>query len=77
MPSGIVPIRLVENGENAYNDDVDDHLTDVMKIICQDSIGMPIGVNVSSRDLKEEVALRLMKEIDDEFKFSEKYSNGF
>lgn len=77
MPSGIVPIRLVENGENAYNDDVDDHLTDVMKIICQDSIGMPIGVNVSSRYLKEEVALRLMKEIDDEFKFSEKYSNGF
>jgi Asp-tRNA(Asn)/Glu-tRNA(Gln) amidotransferase A subunit family amidase len=64
-PAGVVPITLVKQSEETYVDTFhNDLITVAAKNICKDSAGLPIGVMVTSMPFHDEVALRVMGEIE-------------
>ena len=59
--AGVVPVKLVAEGENVYTSTVDDkYVVDAQKIM-KDSIGMPVAIQVVASTYNDEKALRLMK----------------
>jgi len=69
-PSGIVPVTEVLEGEDQkYNDNYNDFLTTKIRNTNKGSVGMPIGVQVVTRQWKDEECLAVMKLIDNEVRF--------
>ena len=62
--AGAVPITLVQNDEQYYEDNWNDRYTKLAKNVMQHSAGLPCGIQVIAKPFKEELVLRLMKEIE-------------
>jgi len=72
MPGVSIPIGLVENTtiKPIYNDKT----FNIIKDSVEGSKGLPVSVQVSAMTNNDEICLRLMKEIDEIYKFSSKHS---
>jgi len=70
MPSGVVPIRLSQglNYIHNKNDDCTDFLKDSISIK-----GMPVCVQVATLPGKDELSLKLLKEIDEFYRFDKNF----
>jgi len=69
MPSGIVPLTVVQPEEDVYEDGISDIISKVAKQTEQGSVGLPVGVSVTAFAYRDEVALRVMRLIENEAKF--------
>ena len=68
-PGGVVPITTVQESEQTYEDGINDHFTRVIKEDVKESKGMPLSVQVVGMKWDDELALGVMKVIEDAFKF--------
>ncbi|CAG9313380.1 unnamed protein product [Blepharisma stoltei] len=68
-PSGIVPVRLVEENETNFESEINDLFTRSAKKIMAVSAGMPIGIQIAGKPYHDEVVLGVMKQVEDIFKF--------
>ena len=68
MPAGIAPItKVTENDEkNMKSMPANDMFYKFMRKKCQDSVGLPLAVQIVGRRFHEELILSLMSEIDDD-----------
>ena len=73
LPTGIVPVGTVKKGEDFYKDDYNDLLTSACNKVMENSEGLPYAVQVVGLPYKDEVVLRVMKEVENIFGF---YSYG-
>ena len=68
-PAGALPITTVQESEASYGDDgFNDMWTRALQKDIVTSAGMPVGVQVISRKWDDEIALAVMKVIDEEVK---------
>jgi len=65
----VIPVGIVKENETEYISKVNDLVTKGAKIITKNSSGLPIGVHVASLPYRDEVALGVMKQIEDEINF--------
>ena len=69
-PAGVVPVTSVLEGEDqVYEDGINDILTKAIRDDIKGSVGMPIAVQVISYAFQDEVALGVMKAIDEKVRF--------
>ncbi|OMJ90987.1 hypothetical protein SteCoe_6558 [Stentor coeruleus] len=69
FPSGNVPVGLVKKNEAFYEDSYHDAFTECSKVAMEDSEGLPYGIQVVTLPYKDELALKVMKDVEDVFKF--------
>ena len=69
-PCGVLPITLVQENEQYYEDEYNDFITKAIKDDIKDSKDMPVCVQVVSYIFEDEIALGVMKAIDDKIKFN-------
>ncbi|OMJ93342.1 hypothetical protein SteCoe_3695 [Stentor coeruleus] len=69
FPSGIVPVGLVKNNEVGYKDEFNDPITQGCCDQMQNTEGMPYGIQIVAQPYKDEIALRVMKEVEGIFDF--------
>ena len=76
FPTGSVPVTEVtaEEAKVEYDDDFKDKWTRKMKEDVKGSEGMPIGVQVVSWPFEDEVALGVMKVIDEEVGYKKEFN---
>ena len=77
MPSGSVPVTLIQEGEDKWDPIKDgghpnDQTAQGIAKSMPGSVGLPISVQVASYPYRDEVVFRLMKEIEEEVNFNEK-----
>ena len=72
-PAGVVPIKLVEPGEDVYNSNIKDASIKAAKELMKGSIGLPVSLQVIGSTYQDEKVLRVMKIIQDYYNFFEKY----
>nr|XP_039261261.1 fatty-acid amide hydrolase 1-like isoform X1 [Styela clava] len=67
-PAGTVPVTRVTQEDvddlQTYKDHYEDSLSELVKNACSGSINMPVSVQCASYPFREEVCLRLMKEVE-------------
>lgn len=68
-PAGVIPVKLVENLENVYESEVKDAYVKVAKETMENSIGMPICLQVVGNSYQDEKVLRAMKVVQGYFNF--------
>jgi fatty acid amide hydrolase len=73
VPAGGLPITVVRNDEEVYEDTHNDLITKLAKSLMVDSAGMPIGIQVCSLPFQDEIALRVMREIEEDVQFHQKH----
>lgn len=71
FPAGVVPIKLVESGENKYDYFSRDAFVQVAKENMKDSVGLPVCIQVVGSTYQDEKVLKLMKIVQDYYKFHE------
>jgi fatty acid amide hydrolase len=69
LPSGVVPIRQVRPEEQEYHSKIDDKFTEIIKKTYSGAAGLPLAVQVIARPYEDEVALGVMKQVEDIFKW--------
>jgi fatty acid amide hydrolase len=69
-PAGVLPARLVQEGEDIYQGDERDTSVKISKEIMGNSVGLPVSVQVVAKPFEDEKALRVMKILDSHFKFN-------
>jgi fatty acid amide hydrolase len=74
MPAGVVPITL--NTSQEYTSKVNDSLTTFMKDTMKESINLPIAIQVASLPNRDEICLRVMKDIDSFYSFDINVANN-
>ena len=68
MPAGVVPVTTVQPGEESDRPvKRDDVVRDLLRAE-EDSVGMPVGVQVVARQWREDVALAVMRCLHDSFR---------
>lgn len=70
-PAGTVPVTVVQEGEETYQDEYNDLWTSAIKKDIKGSVGMPVGVQVVSYIFEDETCLGIMKALDDYIKFDQ------
>ena len=69
LPAGVVPVTKVslqdEKEMQNYPGNVNSYQKAIKNGLLQDSVGLPIAVQIASRQYHEEVVLKLMKEIEE------------
>ena len=74
FPSGTMPITVVKQGEDTFEEKVyDDMLTKFVKASTKGSENMPIGLEVIAAPFKDEKALAIMKIIEQQVKFHQSH----
>ena len=73
MPCGTIPVALCEN--NNYTKTTNEHYQRVMEQTMKDEKGLPIALMVATLPKQDEKCLRLVREIDEINKFSERISH--
>ncbi|CAG9335227.1 unnamed protein product [Blepharisma stoltei] len=68
-PAGVVPIGFVHEGETNYVSKHNDLITSRAREITKNTEGLPISVHVASLPYRDEIALGVMRKIEDIFKF--------
>ena len=64
-PAGTVPVTTVAAGEEAYNDpSANDGMAKLARKMCAGSAGLPVGVQVVGAPWRDELTLRVMKELE-------------
>lgn len=63
-PSGVVPVTRVREDEQDFDDKYKDSWTELIKDICKDSVGLPIGVQVIAHSYEDEKALAIMQVLE-------------
>lgn len=71
FPAGVVPAGRVQPGEDHYDSPVQDTLTTNAKKVMKDSVGLPIGIQVTALPYEDEKALGVMKLLEGIFHFHE------
>jgi len=77
MPAGVVPVTVVKKGEDVYPKECckyRDMMTKKLEKSLEGSVGLPVGVHVSTLPWEEEKCLGIMMQIEEAVKFREKYS---
>lgn len=68
LPSGVLPVTTVQEGEDTYESSGD--LADnTIRDAFQGSVGLPISIQVSALPYQDEKALAVMKIIEEQFPF--------
>lgn len=70
---GTVPVTLVKQDEQTFEDEFNDFYTRNGKKTLEGAAGLPVGVQVAALPNSEEKVLYLMKELEKEIGFREKY----
>ena len=73
FPAGVVPVKLIEPGEDVYNSNVKDAFVEAAKETMKGSVGMPISIQVVGNTYQDEKVLRVMKIVQDYYNFFENY----
>ncbi len=68
-PVAVVPITEVKENECTYEDAYNDNWTKVLQKDIEGSAGMPLGVSIVALPWEDEIALGVMKAIDDQVAF--------
>lgn len=68
MPAASIPIGFVD--DTSYYSKLNDMYNKLIKKSMNDSLGLPIGIQVAAMPYKEELLLRIIKDIDSITKFS-------
>ncbi|OMJ65302.1 hypothetical protein SteCoe_38535 [Stentor coeruleus] len=71
FPSGVVPVGVVKKDEAFFEDKFNDPVTWACDRFMKDGCGLPIALQVVSFPYKDEVALSVMKSIEEIFKFDQ------
>eukprot|EP00127_Corallochytrium_limacisporum_P004974 Clim_evm48s195 gene=Clim_evmTU48s195 len=70
-PCGNVPITLVRDNEQVYEDpDHNDPMTWAAKANAKDSAGMPVGVQIAAPPYQDELVFRVMKDLRNQISFT-------
>ena len=69
FPAGVVPIKLVEKGEDIYRYHKNDSYIKVAQEIMKNSEGLPVCLQVVGCTYQDEKVLRVMKIVQDLYKF--------
>lgn len=69
FPSGTVPVGLVKKHEAFYEDKYHDAFTECSKTAMEGSEGLPYGIQVVTLPYKDELALKVMKDVEEVFRF--------
>ncbi|OMJ85272.1 hypothetical protein SteCoe_13431 [Stentor coeruleus] len=69
FPCGIVPVGLVESKDACYDDSFNDTITQSCNDLMKDGQGLPYSLQIVALPFKDEVALRVMKDVEDIFDF--------
>lgn len=64
FPSGVVPVTRVREDEQDFEDKFNDGWTKLIKDICDQSKGLPIGVQVIAHSYEDEKALAIMQVLE-------------
>ena len=77
MPAGVVPVTTVQEGEDKWDPvkdggDPEDMLSRGVRQAMHNSISMPMAVQIASLPYQDETVIRLLREIEEEVRFSEK-----
>ena len=73
FPAGVIPVKLVEPGEDIYNSNVQDAYVKAAKDVMKGSVGLPISIQVVGNSYEDEKVLRVMKIIQGYYNFFENY----
>lgn len=68
-PAGVVPIDFVRDNETFYQSKYDDLVTKGARAVTKSSVGLPMAIHVASLPFRDEIALAVMKQIEDIFQF--------
>lgn len=71
FPAGVVPIKKVLQGENFYSSKIKDNYVQASQNIMENSIGMPVAIQVVGSTFNDEKVLKLMKIVQNQFQFFE------
>ena len=66
--AGVIPITLVRKDEQYYNTKFNDKIAKRMKFVMEGSEGLPVGIQVCALFWKDELVVKIMKEIEKEIK---------
>ena len=69
FPAGVVPVKLVEKGEDHYTSSLSDKVVEEAQCIMEGSVGLPVCLQVVSLPNKDETALKLMKALESTYNF--------
>eukprot|EP00743_Colponemidia_sp_Colp-15_P002422 GILK01002626.1.p1 GENE.GILK01002626.1~~GILK01002626.1.p1 ORF type:complete len:609 (+),score=87.34 GILK01002626.1:56-1828(+) len=68
-PAGTVPVTTVRADETVYSDTFNDRYTKLAAKVLEGAVGLPVGVQVVSLPFHDEVALRVMKDLEKHISF--------
>ena len=70
-PAGVVPVAKVEPGEDIdYQDEFNDRWTKTIRSDIQGSVGLPLSVTIVSQPYQDEIAVGIMKVLEEEVGFT-------
>lgn len=69
FPSGIIPVTKVLADEQHFTDQFKDTWTEVIHDDCQNSIDMPIGIQVVGYAFEDEKVLGIMKQLEEKIEY--------
>eukprot|EP01001_Neometanema_parovale_P006188 NODE_2564_length_1390_cov_59.355170_g2437_i0.p1 GENE.NODE_2564_length_1390_cov_59.355170_g2437_i0~~NODE_2564_length_1390_cov_59.355170_g2437_i0.p1 ORF type:complete len:322 (+),score=58.33 NODE_2564_length_1390_cov_59.355170_g2437_i0:333-1298(+) len=64
FPAGTVPVTYVQQGEEAYSSDKKDKITNAAIKCCENTAGLPIGVQVVTLPHEDELCLKAMRDVE-------------
>jgi len=64
MPSGVLTTTTVREDEQYYEDKHNDSSTKCMKETMKNSVGLPVGISITSLNYQDEIVMRIMKDIE-------------
>ena len=68
-PAGVVPVRTVLDGENNYESQKKDRSVNIASKIMENSVGLPVSIQVVGNCYEDEKVLRVMKIIEGYYQF--------
>lgn len=78
MPAGVVPVTLVKDGEELWDPvkdggDPEDMFSLGVRQAMENSIALPMAVQVAALPYRDELVIKLMRDIETEVKFYESH----
>jgi fatty acid amide hydrolase len=64
LPAGVIPMTHVREDEQSYTCSHNDRLTQFARRVCEQSAGLPIGVQIVTKPWEDELCLNIMKLIE-------------
>lgn len=76
IPSGVVPVTVVKEGEDIYPQEITEHrdaIYEQTKKSMQGSVGLPVGVQVSTLPWQDEKCVGIMLDLEEQLQFRQKH----